>query len=125
MSKFIIRALINQHILIYGDGFQTRTFCYVDDNIQACVNAFENDLYINDVINIGSAYEMSILKLAEKLIDTTKSKSKIVRMPPLEEGDMKRRLPDITKMLQLLGRKPIKIDDGIKMVLENPLFLEN
>jgi len=125
MSRFIMWALNNQDIKIYGDGFQTRTFCFIDDNIDACINAFNNDLFINDVINVGSDYEIPILKLAEKVIKATKSKSKIVRMPPLEEGDMKRRLPDIKKMLQLINRKPIEIEEGIRRVLENPLFLSS
>jgi len=123
MSRFIKWALKNDDIKIYGDGFQTRTFCFIEDNIQACLNAFNHDLFINDVVNIGSDYEFSITKLAETIIDLTKSKSKIVYLPPLEEGDMKRRLPDISKMLQLLKRKPVNIEEGIRKVIDNPSFL--
>ncbi len=123
MSKFIRRALANQDIKIYGNGLQKRTFCYVDDNIEACLNAFNKNLYVNDVLNVGSYYEMSILKLARTIIRLLKSKSQIIFMPPLEEGDMKRRFPDISKMLVLLGKEPIVLEEGIRKTIENPLFL--
>ena len=123
MSRFIKWAMNNHDIKLYGDGLQTRTFCFVEDNINACVNIFNKDLFINDVINIGSDHELTIKKLAETIINLTQSESKIIHLPPLEEGDMKRRFPDITKMLQVLNGKPIKIEEGIKRTLENPLFL--
>lgn len=123
MSRFITMALKGQNITIYGDGKQTRTFCYVDDNVDACVNALYKNKIINDVVNIGGNVEITVLELAEKIIKLTGSNSKIVHMPALEEGDMLRRFPDTTKMLKLLGRKPISIDEGIKKILANPLFI--
>ena len=78
ISKFMISALKNEDISIYGDGMQTRTFCYIDDNIDACLNSFYNNLYVNDVVNIGSSDEITILDLARKIIDVTNSNSKII-----------------------------------------------
>lgn len=118
MSKFISAAMNNQDITIYGDGSQTRTFCYVDDNIEATVNAFYNNLCVNDVANIGSDIETSILQLAELIIDITGSSSRIVHLPPLEEGDMTRRKPDNSIMKQLLNRDLTPLREGIKRVIE-------
>lgn len=124
MSRFIKLAYRNEDISIYGDGLQTRTFCYIDDNIDACVNAFYNNLYINNVVNIGSDYELPVIELARTIIHMTGSKSVITHLPPLEEGDMKRRFPDVSKMLALLNRKPYDIETGIRKTLENPFFLK-
>ncbi len=123
MSKFINAALKNKDINIYGDGSQTRTFCYINDNIDACIHCFEQDHYINDTVNIGSDKEVSILELANIIIKETNSSSKIVFLPPLKEGDMKKRKPDITKMQKLLGRDLIGIREGIQNVLKKGLVL--
>jgi UDP-glucose 4-epimerase len=119
MSKFLNSAMNNQDITIYGDGSQTRTFCYIDDNIDACLNAFYNDLLVNDVANIGNDYELTILDLARKIIEVTNSESKIVFLPALKEGDMTRRCPDITVMKQLLQRKTTNLQDGILKLIES------
>lgn len=118
MSKFIRSALKNEDITVYGDGQQTRTFCYIDDNLDACLNAFKNDLCVNDVTNIGNGNIVTIMELAETIIRLTGSSSKIVHLPALEDGDMTRRQPDIAKMQQLLGRPFMSLEDGIKKVLE-------
>ncbi|MEX2379358.1 MAG: NAD-dependent epimerase/dehydratase family protein [Vicingaceae bacterium] len=123
VSKFIAAALKNQDITIYGDGSQSRTFCFVDDNVDACVRAFEQEEFVNDVVNIGSDKEYSVLELAEIIIDVAKSKSKIVFLPPLEDGDMSRRLPDTEKMLELIKREPINLRDGLKRIIDNPSFI--
>lgn len=123
ISKFISRALRNEAITIYGDGSQTRTFCHIDDNIHATANAFYNDLYINDVVNIGSDVEISILSLAEKVISLTRSKSEIVFLPPLDEGDMSRRNPDTRKMKKLMSKPLIDLDSGLKSLLEKSFYL--
>lgn len=123
ISKFVAAALKNKNITIYGDGLQTRTFCYVDDNIKACVNAFYNDECVNDVVNIGSNNEITILELAKKVIEISRSKSEIIHLAPLEEGDMTRRLPDNAKMLELLGREPKSLEDGLRVIIENPSFI--
>lgn len=122
ISKFVAAALANKNITIYGDGMQTRTFCYVDDNIKACVNAFYNDECVNDVVNIGSNNEITILELAQKVVKIANSKSEIIHLAPLEEGDMTRRLPDNAKMLELLGKEPKSLEDGLKIIIENPSF---
>ncbi|GIV34960.1 MAG: epimerase [Chitinophagales bacterium] len=117
MSRFIHMALKNEDITIYGDGKQKRTFCYIDDNIDATVKTLYEDLYINDTVNIGSDVEISVLELAQTIIRITDSKSKIVHLPPLKEGDMLRRVPDITKMKSLLGREILPLEEGIKKVI--------
>ncbi len=117
MSKFINNALAGRDITIYGDGMQTRTFCYKDDNIDACYNAFTKDEYVNDTVNIGSDFETTIIELAKTIIEVTNSKSKLVYLPPLKEGDMTRRKPDNTKMRELLGRPLVSILEGIQKTI--------
>jgi len=123
VSKFISAALKNEDITIYGDGTQTRTFCFVDDNINACIKAFENDLFMNEVINIGSDQELKVIELAELIKELTNSNSKIVHLPALEEGDMARRLPDTGKMKALLGYEPVSLRDGLQKLLENSTYI--
>ena len=125
MSKFILAALKNEDLTVYGDGLQTRTFCYFQDNIDACVNAFEQNKYVNDTVNIGSDYELTILDLAKTIIKVTGSSSKIVHQPALKEGDMLRRKPDIGKMRHLLNRDLTSIETGIERILEEGLALYN
>jgi UDP-glucuronate decarboxylase len=118
VKRFIELGLLNQDILIYGDGMQTRTFCYIDDNISATLNALNSNLGINDTINIGSDLEMSILDLAKLCVRKTKSKSKIVHIDSLPEGDMLRRKPDLTKMKNILKYEPvIDIEKGIDLII--------
>jgi len=118
MSKFIHQALKNKDITIYGDGKQTRTFCYIDDNLDATVNAFMKGECINDVANIGNDVEITILELAKKIVKVSKSKSKIIHLPPLPKGDMPRRKPDVKKMKKLLGKKMITLEEGIKKIID-------
>ncbi len=123
MSKFIALALKNEPIPIYGDGQQTRTFCFIDDNIEATTNALYKNLYVNDVVNIGSDHEITILDLAKKIITLTNSKSIIEHRDPLPEGDMNRRFPDISKMRHLLQRELIEMDCGIKKTLNDIRYI--
>ncbi len=123
ISKFINRALTNTDIEIFGDGKQTRTFCFVDDNVEATTNAFYKNTFVNDVVNIGSDSEITILELAKTIIKLTGSKSKIVHLPPLPEGDMTRRQPDATKMKQLLQRSFLPLEEGLKKVLSDTRFI--
>lgn len=116
MAKFILQAQLNEDITIYGDGNQTRTFCYVEDNLDVVEKILNNDLAMNEVINIGNNVEITMLDLAKKIINICKSKSKIIHLPALDEGDMTRRQPDITKMQQILGRDLTALEDGIKIV---------
>ncbi len=123
VSKFISNAINNKDITIYGDGSQTRTFCYISDNIDATINAFYGNKFVNDVVNIGGNTEITILELAQTIIQITNSNSKIVHVPALEEGDMSRRNPDITKMKQLLNNDLITLEEGLKLVLKNTQFI--
>jgi nucleoside-diphosphate-sugar epimerase len=119
ISKVLAAAMTNKDISIYGDGSQTRTFCYIEDHLDATVNAFYNNLIVNDVANIGTDNEISILDLAKVIIRLTNSSSKIIHMPQLKEGDMTRRKPDITKMKELLQREPTSLEEGIKAIISN------
>lgn len=120
VSKFIRAALHGQDITIYGDGSQTRTFCFIDDNIDATVSAFEKDEVLNDVVNIGNDTEISVLGLAELIISVSGSSSRIIHLPPLAEGDMSRRRPDITRMRSLLGRELLPLRSGLERILDDP-----
>jgi len=122
MSKFVRAAQRNDKITVYGKGDQTRTFCYIDDNIDATLKCLLENKYINDVVNIGNDVQITILELAELIIKTTKSKSKIEYLPPLPEGDMSRRQPDIGKMKKLLDRDLLPLEDGLKILLERGMF---
>jgi UDP-glucose 4-epimerase len=119
VSKFIFSALNGEPITIFGDGSQTRTFCYIDDNIEATTNAFYNNMFVNDVVNIGGSDEVPVLKLAETIIKLTNSSSKIQFLPALKEGDMTRRQPDTAKMKTLLNRPLLPLEDGLSRVIEN------
>jgi UDP-glucuronate decarboxylase len=119
ITKFIKQAIHNDDITIYGDGLQTRTFCFIEDNLDATISSIQNDLWINNIVNIGSDVEMTILDLARKVIEVTKSNSKIVYLPPLEEGDMTRRKPEISKMMDALDGNLTSIQDGIKLTAES------
>jgi len=116
---FIKLALKNDPIHIYGDGLQTRSFCYVDDNVDACINAINAPSCLNDVINIGSDKEQTILSLAQQIIKITNSKSEIKFLPPLDEGDMMRRCPDTSKMKKILNRDLISLEEGIKKLVNH------
>jgi|ERR1039458_1401555 UDP-glucose 4-epimerase len=123
MSKFVAAALNNKDITVYGEGNQTRTFCFVKDTIDSMINAFYHDKIVNDVANIGSDQETTILDLAKLIIKITKSKSKIIHLPALEEGDMTRRRPDITKMKSLLERNLTLLELGIKETITKNMFM--
>jgi UDP-glucose 4-epimerase len=118
MSKFIRSALKNEPITVYGDGSQTRTFCYIEDNIDFTIQLLEKNLGINEIFNVGNRHEITILELAQKVKELTGSSSEIVHLPPLKEGDMTRRQPDTTKMQAILNREtPLEI--GMKKVIEH------
>ena len=123
VSRFLSLALKNQDITVYGDGLQTRTFCYVSDNVGTCIKIFEENLAINDVINIGGAQEMTILDLANLIIKKTNSTSKIIHLPALTEGDMRRRMPDNSKMKAVLGKELISIEEGIDLMIADNEFM--
>lgn len=118
ISRFIDAALNDQPLTIFGDGQQTRTFCYVDDNLEATVNCLLHNKYIDDVVNIGNDHELSVLELARTIKKIAGSHSEIVHLPPLLEGDMTRRQPDIKKMQDLLNRPLTTLEDGLRKIIE-------
>lgn len=113
ISRFIEKAINNQDIAIHGDGSQTRTFCYIEDNLDATISALENKHWINDVVNIGSDIEISILELAKLVVRILKSNSQIVFLPRRNEGDMSRRKPDISKMRLFVSNDLKTLEEGI------------
>ncbi len=124
IPKFLSSAMKNEPISIYGEGIQTRTFTYVDDTIDTIINIFNKHLLKNDVINIGSDKLMTVLDLAKAIIKITNSKSQIQFLPPLKEGDMTRRQPDNSKMKEILNRELKSLEEGVKMLMNDPLFLK-
>ncbi len=116
---FLERALKNLPIQIYGDGNQTRTFCYIQDNVEAVYNALVQNLFINDVINIGSDVELTVTELAKQIVALANSKSTIENVEALKEGDMTRRKPDVKKMKQLLNRELTTLDEGITKLMKS------
>jgi UDP-glucuronate decarboxylase len=118
ISKFIGEALAGTDLTIYGDGSQTRTFCYIDDNLDVTVAAMRDGHCVNDVMNVGSDVETTILDLARLVLKVTGSRSKIVHLPSLKEGDMTRRKPDIAKMRAILRRDLVPLEDGVRRTAE-------
>ena len=123
ISKFIELAAENKDLTIYGDGSQTRSFLHVDDNIEFTIKILEEKKLINNVVNVGSDVEITIIDLANLIIESLDSKSKIVFLPPLKEGDMTRRQPDISKMKSVFNKKIISLKDGIQDVASSNLLL--
>ena len=118
VSNFIVQALLDKDITIYGDGTQTRSFCYIDDLIGAMQLFMNSGDDFTGPINIGNPDEFSILELAEKVIDLTNSKSKLV-FKELPEDDPKQRQPDIMLAKENLNWEPkIKLNDGLKHTIE-------
>ncbi len=122
IPRFLNKALTGDTIYINGDGKQTRTFCYIDDNIETTIKILEGGIGVNDVVNIGSNIEMTILELAETIIRLTKSSSKIVHVQALKEGDMTRRQPDNNKMLTILNRNLVSVEDGISRLMKENIY---
>ncbi|MFY8036267.1 MAG: NAD-dependent epimerase/dehydratase family protein [Cyclobacteriaceae bacterium] len=122
ISKFIKAALSHAPLTLYGNGSQTRTFCYIDDNTSCVKKILENNLVVNDVINIGNDKEYTILELAQLIIQLTGSRSTIEFLPSLKEGDMSRRQPDASKMKSIVGQNLIPLEEGIKRILQSPTF---
>ena len=117
VPRFVKAALKGEPIHIYGDGSQTRSFCYVDDNVDTCIKTMRTNSCVNDVLNVGSDVEISILELAKQIISQTNSSSEIVHVPALEEGDMTRRCPDNTKMRSILDRELISLEEGLNRLI--------
>ncbi len=113
IPRFLKKALNHEPIIIYGDGSQTRTFCYVDDNIDACITTLFDKKWENQTVNIGNDIEYTILELAQIIIKLTNSKSEIQFIEALKEGDMTRRQPDISLMKEILNRDLVPLETGL------------
>jgi UDP-glucuronate decarboxylase len=113
VSNFIMQALRGEDITIYGDGLQTRSFCYVDDLIDGMVRMMNNDSDLVGPVNIGNPNEFTMLELAEKVIELTGSRSRVVHQP-LPQDDPKQRQPDITLARERLGWQPrVQLAEGL------------
>jgi UDP-glucuronate decarboxylase len=114
VSNFIVQALKGQPITIYGDGTQTRSFCYVGDLIDAFVRLMEAPSSVTGPMNLGNPREFTIRELAEKVIAVTGSHSKLV-FQPLPQDDPKQRCPDITLARNTLNWEPkVALEEGLR-----------
>jgi UDP-glucuronate decarboxylase len=118
VSNFIVQALRGADITIYGDGTQTRSFCYVDDLIIGMIALMNSPKEIVGPINIGNPNEFSISELVTQVVAQTKSKSKVIRLP-LPEDDPRQRQPDITKAKTILGWSPkTELQEGLQKTIQ-------
>lgn len=118
VSNFIVQALKNEPITIYGDGSQTRSFCYVDDLIDGFIKLMDSPAELTGPVNIGNPNEFTILELAEMAIRQTGSSSQIIRMP-LPADDPKQRQPDIRQAREKLGWEPsVPLEQGLARTID-------
>ena len=118
VSNFIVQSLKDNDITIYGDGTQTRSFCYVDDLVEGLVKLMTNSNATQSPINLGNPNEISVLELAQKIISMTNSNSKVIQLP-LPEDDPKQRKPDIDKAKKVLGWEPTtNLENGLFKTIE-------
>ena len=114
VSNFVIQALANQEITVYGDGQQSRSFCYVDDLVEGLIRLMNTAPEITGPVNLGNPDEVTMLELAKKIIDITGSSSQIA-FAPLPEDDPRRRRPDIQRAKRDLGWQPeIPLEEGLQ-----------
>ena len=117
VSNFIVQALRNEDITVYGDGSQTRSFCYVSDLVDGFIRMMNSKDFTGPV-NLGNPVETPIIEFAERIIKLTGSKSKIIHMP-LPQDDPTQRKPDITLASEKLGWKPeVQLEDGLMKTIE-------
>lgn len=118
VSNFIVQALRNEDITIYGDGSQTRSFCYVDDLIDGMLKVMNTEEDFTGPVNLGNPSEFTMVELAEKVLRLTSSKSKMV-FKPLPQDDPKQRKPDISLAKAKLNWQPkMALDDGLKLTVD-------
>lgn len=118
VSNFIMQALCGEDITIYGEGNQTRSFCYVDDMVSGLVKLMESGESVTGPINLGNPQEITIRELAGKVIELTGSGSRIIHKD-LPQDDPRRRRPDISKARDMIGWEPVTpIDDGLKAAID-------
>ncbi len=118
VTNFIVQALKGQDITIYGDGLQTRSFCYVDDLIEGLLKLMESPDEFTGPVNLGNPKEIAILELAQNIIELTRSRSKIV-YKPLPEDDPRQRQPEISLAKQRLGWEPkTDLEEGLRKTID-------
>ena len=118
VSNFIVQALRHEDITIYGNGEQTRSFCYVDDLIEAMLRMMQTSADITGPVNIGNPVEVTMLELAERIISLTGSKSRLC-FKPLPQDDPKQRQPDISFAKSALKWEPkVSLEDGLKATID-------
>jgi len=118
MSRFILQALNDQPITVYGNGKQTRSFCYITDMVTGLMLLMINPYAKGEVVNVGNAKEVTILELAEKVKETAKSQSTI-EFHPLPKDDPKRRCPITAKLERFVGWKPnVSLEEGLKITVK-------
>jgi UDP-glucuronate decarboxylase len=118
VSNFIVQALKHRDITVYGDGSQTRSFCYVDDMVNGIIAMMNAPEDLIGPVNLGNPVEFTILQLAQKIIELTHSKSKIV-YHPLPEDDPVRRKPDISLAQKELNWQPFTpLEEGLKKTID-------
>ena len=118
VSNFILQALHNEDITIYGDGKQTRSFQYIDDLVEGMIRMMNTEDEFTGPVNLGNPNEFSVLELAERIIRMTSSSSRIV-FKQLPDDDPKQRQPDITLAKEKLSWQPtIELEDGLKRMIE-------
>lgn len=118
VSNFIVQALKGEDITIYGDGSQSRSFCYIDDLVEALIRMMGTPAEITGPVNLGNPEEFTVMELAEKIIKITSSKSKIV-FHPLPQDDPVKRKPDISKAKKILKWQPlIPLDEGLVKTIQ-------
>ncbi|MCG8436492.1 MAG: SDR family oxidoreductase [Pseudomonadales bacterium] len=117
VSNFIVQALRGDDITIYGEGLQTRSFCYVDDLVDGFVRLMNSDVSVTGPVNLGNPGEFTVRQLAERVIALTGSSSRLV-FKPLPQDDPRQRQPDIRLAEELLGWEPlIELDDGLRKTI--------
>jgi UDP-glucuronate decarboxylase len=118
ISNFIVQALREKPITIYGDGTQTRSFCYIDDLLNGLELLMESGVEVTGPCNLGNPHEMRVREIAEMILEKTGSSSKI-EYRPLPQDDPKRRQPTITRALELLGWRPrVAIEKGLRATID-------
>uniref|UniRef100_A0A832A4G7 UDP-glucuronate decarboxylase n=1 Tax=Desulfacinum infernum TaxID=35837 RepID=A0A832A4G7_9BACT len=118
VSNFIVQALLNKPLTVFGDGSQTRSFCYVDDMVEGLIRLMESPEDVTGPINLGNPDEFTIMELAELVLELTGSRSQI-RYEPLPKDDPVRRRPDITRARQILGWAPtVPLREGLRKTID-------
>jgi UDP-glucuronate decarboxylase len=118
VSSFIVQALRGEPLTVYGDGSQTRSFCYIDDMVDGLIALMNSDPEVTGPVNLGNPGEFTMMELARKVLALTGSVSPI-EYRPLPSDDPVRRRPDISRAVELLGWKPaVELDDGLRPTVE-------